>query len=297
MPSSSCPAGRAQGCNQECQLLVLHKNSPLENKGKSRTLGDQALSAWLPRGGSASISEHSRMSHSSQQIEARLSGAPSVAQEANLQPKVGTSQPSSPRPREVPATLPVLFLMFWDRWPQMAPPGDAGESAGRTLGKRLARPLNKEEAEEGGRCPQGASTPYAMLPGPGGAPTDLDEHLQSAVMPPQPLATRRQLADGSHSRALPSAGWPVTNGHPHPASSHSLAPKTTNAHAHLETGRQRPHKPRRGLCLWHPGVRHCILGDKWHFNGAWPSTGAGRGGGASSDVGAALPQDNTGDHP
>ena len=43
-----CRAGRAQGRNQECQLLVLHKNTPLENKGKARTLGDQGLSAWLP---------------------------------------------------------------------------------------------------------------------------------------------------------------------------------------------------------------------------------------------------------
>ena len=60
-----CWGGRAQCHTHECQLLVLHKNTPLENKEKARTLGDQALSAWLPRGGSASISEHSRMSHSS----------------------------------------------------------------------------------------------------------------------------------------------------------------------------------------------------------------------------------------
>lgn len=74
----------------------------------------------------------------------------------------------------------------------------------------------------------------------------------------------------TYSRALPSAGTSMTDGHPHPASSHSLARKTSNAHAHLETGRQRPYKPRRGLCLWPPGLRHCILGDKWHFSGAWP---------------------------
>ena len=35
-----------------------------------------------------------------------------AAQETNLQPKVGTSQRSSPLPQKVPATLPVLFLMF-----------------------------------------------------------------------------------------------------------------------------------------------------------------------------------------
>lgn len=74
----------------------------------------------------------------------------------------------------------------------------------------------------------------------------------------------------TYSRALPSAGTSMTDGHPHPASSRSLARKTSNAHAHLETGRQRPHKPRRGLCLWPPGLRHCILGDKQHFSGAWP---------------------------
>lgn len=161
----------------------------------------------------------------------------------------------------------------------MAPPGGAGEAAGRTLGKRLAHPLsNKEEAEEGSRRPQGASTPYTMLPGPGGVPTDLEGHLQSAMMPPQSSATRRQLADGStYSRPLLSAGTSGTGGHPHPAPSCSLAPETSIAHAHLETGRQRPHKPRRGLCLWPPGFRHSILGDKGHFNGAWPPTGAGGG--------------------
>lgn len=83
------------------------------------------------------------------------------------------------------------------------------------LGKRLARPLgNEEEAEEGSRCPQGASTPYSVLPGPGEAPTDPEGHLQSAVVPPQSLATRRQLADGSHLlQASPVCGhlsdwWP-----------------------------------------------------------------------------------------
>ena len=82
----------------------------------------------------------------------------------------------------------------------------------------------------------------------------------------------------TYSRPLPSVGTSVTGGHPHPAPSCSLAPETSIAHAHLETGRQRPHKPRRGVCLWPPGFRHCFLGDKGHFNGAWPPTGAGEGG-------------------
>ena len=66
----------------------------------------------------------------------------------------------------------------------MAPPGGAGEAAGRTLGKRLARPLGNEEAEEGSRCPQGASTPYSVLPGPGEALTDLEGTASGQASPP-----------------------------------------------------------------------------------------------------------------
>lgn len=200
--------------------------------------------------------------------------AHSAAQETNLQPKVGTSQSSSPLPQKVPATLPVLFLMFWDRWPQMAPPGGCREAAGQTLGKRLqhAHSANKEEAEEGSRRPQGASTPYTVLPGPGGVPTDPGDTSKgndaSEVLSPFMSSwLMGALAQASPVCRHLSDWWSS-----HPKHSCSLAPETSIAHAHLETGRQRPHKPREGLCLWPPGFRHCILGDKGHFIGAWPPT-------------------------